>query len=101
MSTRAEVFILEKGTSAEFSRHWDGYPEGLASDLKSVETYTAGSLIGALNLNTELESGVEYSYDFDLDKKEVRAYTSDWKTDTRTDLLFKGSFKEFIENFKS
>lgn len=99
MSTRAGITIIEKNTTAEFSRHWDGYPEGLAMDLKSVDTFTAGSIIKALNLDTDVESGLEYYYDIDLDKGEVSAYDCDWKTDTKTDLIFKGSFQEFIENF--
>lgn len=99
MSTRAGFTIIEKGTTADFSRHWDGYPEGVAGDLESVEVFTAGSIIKALHLETSVESGLDYLYDIDLDKGEISVFDCDWRTDTKTDLIFKGSFQEFIENF--
>lgn len=99
MGTRCGFTIKEKGEMMNFSRHWDGYPSGIASDLTNANTQSVISLIDNLNMNKDWDSGIEYHYDFDMDNGTIAAYEADWKTDEKTNLLFEGTIEEFIEKF--
>ena len=55
MATRASVIFKEKGEPVfAMYKHWDGYPEGLGKQLKSI--VSGGKLVNGLGPNRTLGS---------------------------------------------
>lgn len=102
MSTRAGVKIKNAGKEHYYTRHWDGYPEGIASDLRDVDLNDVLDIFENLHLDGQMrESGIDYYYEIDMDTLEIKAYEADWKTDEPKKLLFSGKMSEFRKNEES
>lgn len=84
MSTRSMIIITDDKHELTLYHHWDGYPEGVGSDLisryrnrldKLNVAYIANELVKAKNDNYEITYGrhtdIEYMYNIDLVNKRI------------------------------
>ena len=100
MSTRCDIKVIYEDGVVFLYHHHDGYPEYVGKFLynkfnekiKSCRFYSPSSVVNELIKNTEddeyewtteLHGDIEYLYEIDLNKKEIRCFEVKWGSGER------------------